>query len=132
MPEKMPALVRILKWTGISLAVLTAAIAVLMWSLYLSSDLKMPDCEFHDDEELLFSDSLRVYGDNWLRLSESGLWEMKVSGSAPDRICRRQIVAGPAALSGKCFYRADTEDNPVGFLSEVPALFHHHVQPQSR
>ena len=85
MPEKMPALVRILKWTGISLAVLTAAIAVLMWSLYLSSDLKMPDCEFHDDEELLFSDSLRVYGDNWLRLSESGLWEMKVSGSAPDR-----------------------------------------------
>ena len=76
---------KILIWTGVTLAVLILLPVIWMWSLYLSADLKQPEYDFKDNIPLLFSDSLRIYGDNWLRKAESGLWEMKVSGGSYDR-----------------------------------------------
>ncbi len=79
---------RIFKWTAIVLAVLVAGIVIAALALYWSADLKMPVCNFEDQTDtVVFSsgDSLRTYGDNWLRHSRSGLWEMKITGSAPNR-----------------------------------------------
>ena len=76
---------KILIWTGVTLAVLILLPVIWMWSLYLSADLKQPEYDFKDNIPLQFSDSLRIYGDNWLRKAESGLWEMKVSGGSYDR-----------------------------------------------
>ena len=37
------------------------------------------------DGSLYFSDSLRTYDGNWLRLGKDGIWEMKVSGNSFER-----------------------------------------------
>lgn len=79
---------RVLKWTAIVLAVPVAGIAIAASVLYWSADLKMPRCTFEgmpDPSSAVLGDSLRTYGDNWLRHSSSGLWEMKVCGSAAER-----------------------------------------------
>lgn len=79
---------RILKWTALAVAVPVAGIVIAASVLYWTADLKEPQCSFEgmpDPSSALLSDSLRTYGDNWLRHSSSELWEMKVCGSAAER-----------------------------------------------
>lgn len=53
--------------------------------LYLSADMKTPEHIYASTEKVIKTDSLRQYGNNFLRHSESGLWELKVEGNAFQR-----------------------------------------------
>lgn len=55
--------------------------------LYFSADMKEPTHTFTDSLQVVSykSDSIRVYGDNWLKINANGLWTMKVKGSDFDR-----------------------------------------------
>lgn len=53
--------------------------------LYLSADMLTPQHSFIRDTHVTQTDSLRQCKNNWLRHSESGLWELKVSGNAYER-----------------------------------------------
>ena len=66
------------------LVVVIALIPVIILAyLYITSDFKKPvGYEPVDMQVAEISDSLRAYGDDTLRLSRSGLWEIKIGGSA--------------------------------------------------
>lgn len=53
--------------------------------LYFSADMLTPDRSQESAFTVLEKDGFRQYGDNSLRQSESGLWELKVSGTAFQR-----------------------------------------------
>ena len=69
------------------LVVVLALIPVIIFAyLYMTADFKKPvDCTPSDMQITKVGDSLRVYGNNTLRLSQSGLWEMKIDGEAFER-----------------------------------------------
>lgn len=70
-------------------AVLLTLIAVILTGigyLYLSADMMTPQfASTPETDRVIRKDSLRQYGGNYLRHSESGLWELKVSGPAYER-----------------------------------------------
>ena len=76
---------KILKYTALAAVLIASGILLWAWCLYASADLKMPEHAFDDDGSLYFSDSLRTYDGNWLRLGKDGIWEMKVSGNSFER-----------------------------------------------
>lgn len=55
--------------------------------LYFSADMKQPDFSKvnTDPYTLNVSDSLRIYGPNYLKQNKYGLWEMMLKGDAPER-----------------------------------------------
>ncbi|MDE6180779.1 MAG: C45 family peptidase [Phocaeicola sp.] len=70
-------------------AVLLASVAVIMTTtgyLYLSADMMVPQpSSVHEPDSLVCKDNFRQYGNNYLRHSESGLWELKAGGTAYER-----------------------------------------------
>lgn len=66
--------------------ILIATIMIGMSYLYLSADMMTPQfASTPETDRVIRKDSLRQYGGNYLRHSESGLWELKVSGPAYER-----------------------------------------------
>ena len=54
--------------------------------LFFSADMCVPEItETIPEHELIKEDTYRQWGDNYLRQSETGLWELKVSGSDYER-----------------------------------------------
>ena len=75
-----------IKYGGIARLILIATIMIGMSYLYLSADMMTPQfASTPDTDRVIRKDSLRQYGGNYLRHSESGLWELKVSGPAYER-----------------------------------------------
>ena len=75
-----------IKYGGMTLLILIAAIMIGMSYLYLSADMMTPQfASTPETDRVIRKDSLRQYGGNYLRHSESGLWELKVSGPAYER-----------------------------------------------
>ena len=77
-----------IKYTACCIGVLLLAIILFVSILYFSADMLTPDYTPKANGELVQTDSLREYAGNYLRQSNSGLWELKVSG---DAYSRRQI-----------------------------------------
>ena len=73
---------KIARYTAVVVLVLLAILIGSISYLYLSADMLTPQHTFASDEKRIQQDSLRQYGDNYLRHSTSGLWELKVSGDA--------------------------------------------------
>lgn len=69
------------------LALLFVLVVIMGWIgyLYLSADMMTPHHSFTETEEVVRKDSLRQYRNNFLRHSDSGLWELKVKGDAFER-----------------------------------------------
>ncbi|MDR0892949.1 MAG: C45 family peptidase [Mediterranea sp.] len=77
---------RIAKYTGIALLILLLVPTIGLTYLYFSADMCTPRyTPVHTTAEVIWTDSLRQYGDNYLRHSRSGLWELKVKGDAFER-----------------------------------------------
>lgn len=78
---------KVLKYIGLSLVSLVGALFITLAVLYFSADMKQPvvSPDALDIYPLAKTDSLRTYGPNHLRLSKSGLWEMKVQGYSTER-----------------------------------------------
>ncbi|WP_085537171.1 C45 family autoproteolytic acyltransferase/hydolase [Massilibacteroides vaginae] len=80
-------IIKAIKYTGLCLAGVVLLLFLYLTGLYFSADMKQPD--FSDINQnaysLVKSDSLRTYGPNFLKKSKSGLWEIVLRGSAPER-----------------------------------------------
>lgn len=78
---------KVLKYIGLSLVSLVGALFITLVVLYFSADMKQPvvSPDALDIYPLAKTDSLCTYGPNHLRLSKSGLWEMKVQGYSVER-----------------------------------------------
>ena len=69
-----------------TLLILIAVILTGIGYLYLSADMMTPQfASTPETDRVIRKDSLRQYGGNYLRHSDSGLWELKVSGPAYER-----------------------------------------------
>lgn len=76
---------KIARYTVVAVLVLLTVLIGSISYLYLSADMLTPQHTFASDEKMIKQDSLRRYGDNYLRHSTSGLWELKVRGDAFER-----------------------------------------------
>ena len=74
-----------IKYTACGIGVLLLVIILFVSILYFSADMLTPDYTPKANGELVQTDSLREYAGNYLRQSNSGLWELKVSGDAFQR-----------------------------------------------
>ncbi len=74
-----------IKYTAYGTGLLLLAIVLFVATLYFSADMLTPDYTSQSTGEVTQTDSLRQYEDNFLRHSDSGLWELKVSGNAFQR-----------------------------------------------
>lgn len=75
-----------LKYVLLSLLSIVAVIIIWIGYLYFSADMMAPRHVFAESRNTVTrQDSVRRYGKNLLRHSESGLWELKVSGNAFER-----------------------------------------------
>lgn len=74
-----------IKYTGLSIGILFIAMILFVAVLYLSADMLSPKYTIQSHSHVIQTDSLREYGNNYLRHSPSGLWELKVSGNAFER-----------------------------------------------
>jgi isopenicillin-N N-acyltransferase-like protein len=85
MHEKMKILRKILKW--ISLAIITVIITFIAWFLLVSVEHppKVKDLSALETERQKFGENTYFVGNNWLRKSESGLWEMYIEGDPFER-----------------------------------------------
>jgi len=74
---------KIVKYSGITLLILVLVIVGAACYLYYSADMLVPQIAPEKQAyQVEKKDSLRSYGDNYLRHSESGLWELMVRGDA--------------------------------------------------
>lgn len=78
---------RIFKVCLISFSVLLLSTVLVIAYLILSADMRQPQINLADIEQhqLIDEGDFRQWGDNYMRKSESGLWELKVSGDAFER-----------------------------------------------
>jgi isopenicillin-N N-acyltransferase like protein len=85
MPEKMKILKKILKW--FLLAIVTLVAVFVVWFLLTAIDHppKVKDLSALTTERQKFGENTYFVGNNWLRKSESGLWEMYIEGDPFDR-----------------------------------------------
>ncbi len=83
----MKLLLKTLKYVLIATASLLCLILLVGGILFVSRDSKEPsiDLSLAKEYTLHSSDSLRTYGPNTLRLDKTGLWEMQLHGTAPQR-----------------------------------------------
>ena len=97
-----------------ALLILIAAIMIGMSYLYLSADMMTPQfASTPETDRVIRKDSLRQYGGNYLRHSESGLWELKVSGPAYERQSHRPTDFRLTLFSGKSICGSDKRDSPL-------------------
>ena len=86
MPEKSLYIVRkILLWLIAGLAVLLPATVVYMAIISVDHPPVIRDNSFLENEVISYGENTSVYGTNWLRKSESGLWELYLEGKPFDR-----------------------------------------------
>ena len=85
----MKMILKIVRFTlfALGLIIVLALIPVIIFAyLYLTADFKKPTSLEPDNAQVAtIGENLRSYGDDTLRLSSSGLWEMKISGNAFER-----------------------------------------------
>lgn len=85
----MKMILKIVRFTlfALGLIIVLALIPVIIFAyLYLTADFKKPTGLEPDNAQVAtIGENLRSYGDDTLRLSSSGLWEMKICGSAFER-----------------------------------------------
>ena len=97
-------------------AVLLTLIAVILTGigyLYLSADMMTPQfASTPETDRVIRKDSLRQYGGNYLRHSESGLWELKVS-CLRKRQSHRPTDFRLTLFSGKSICGSDKRDSPL-------------------
>jgi isopenicillin-N N-acyltransferase like protein len=76
---------KILKWGFLSLAALLLVLVI--WTLIVARDYppEVNDMSALDIERINQGDSIFTYGNNWLKKSSSGLWEMYIEGEPFDR-----------------------------------------------
>ena len=74
-----------IKYTIGGIGVLLVTLIVWVTVLYLSADMLTPQYNPQSSGKVIRTDSLRQYEGNYLRHSNSGLWELKVSGNAFQR-----------------------------------------------
>lgn len=74
-----------LKYTACGIGLLLVALILFISVLYFSADMLTPQYTSTATGEMAQLDSLRTYEGNYLRHSDSGLWELKVSGNAFQR-----------------------------------------------
>lgn len=98
-----------------ALLILIAAIMIGMSYLYLSADMMTPQfASTPETDRVIRKDSLRQYGGNYLRHSESGLWELKVSGPClRKRQSHRPTDFRLTLFSGKSICGSDKRDSPL-------------------
>lgn len=73
---------KIAKYTSITLLALVLVLFGTTAYLIYSADMCQPEInESIPNDSLVFEEDFRKWGDNYLRHSESGLWEMKLTGS---------------------------------------------------
>jgi len=85
MPEKMRILKKILKWLLLTIALLI--ITLILWFLLVAIDHPpvVKDLSSTETEREKFGENTYFIGNNWLRKSESGLWEMYIEGDPFER-----------------------------------------------
>lgn len=73
-----------IKYTGVTIVLLIVALAATVGYLYSSADMKTPQYEILVPDTLIRKDTLdtRYYAGSCMRHSNSGLWEMFISGNA--------------------------------------------------
>lgn len=77
---------RIIRYLLLGMLIVVLALSAGISYLYFSADMLTPEYTPENTTgEVIRKDSLRRYGDNYLRHSTSGLWELKVSGNAFQR-----------------------------------------------
>lgn len=77
---------KILKVGFYSLTIFVLAILVIIACLFFSADMRKPEItESLPEYSLIKEDNYRQWGDNYLRKSETGLWELKISGKDYER-----------------------------------------------
>lgn len=78
---------RVLRYTGLMLLSLLILLIGVLGGLYWTADMKQPviPAGVTTEYSLVQTDSLRVYGPNHLRHSDSGLWEMHLQGTPAQR-----------------------------------------------
>lgn len=77
---------RIIRYLLFGMLIVVLALSAGISYLYYSADMLTPEYTPENTaDEVNCKDSLRRYGDNYLRHSTSGLWELKVSGNAFQR-----------------------------------------------
>lgn len=74
-----------LKYTACGIGLLLVVLILFISVLYFSADMLTPQYTSTATGEMAQLDSLRTYEGNYLRHSDSGLWELKVSGNAFQR-----------------------------------------------
>ena len=74
-----------IKYTACGIGLLLVAVVLFVAVLYFSADMLTPEYTPRSAGEVARTDSLRQYEGNYLRHSNSGLWELKVSGNAFQR-----------------------------------------------
>lgn len=115
---------KIFKYTSCVLLSLLVILITGICYLYFSADMRTPKHESsiimtkvsHADTttmvpaEVLYNDTLdlRYYDGNFLRHSESGLWELFVKGCLSKGRSHRQTVFRFASLSGESICRSDS------------------------
>ena len=85
MPEKMRILKKIIKWLLLTIALLI--ITFIVWFLLVAIDHPpvVKDLSSTETEREKFGENTYFVGNNWLRKSESGLWEMYIEGDPFER-----------------------------------------------
>lgn len=100
-----------LQYTGfLFLSLIVLLIAGISY-LYFSADMQTPKHEQSmTTDKVIDIDSLhlRHYGDNFLRHSDSGLWELFVKGCFPERRSYRATVFRPAPPSRESVRGSDS------------------------
>jgi hypothetical protein len=76
---------KILKWVFLTLAALLLFLVI--WTLIVAKDYppEVKDLSYLDIKRVNQGDSIYTYGNNWLKKSSSGLWEMYIEGEPFDR-----------------------------------------------
>lgn len=81
----MRKLFKILKITLLSVSALIILLALWLSYLYFTADMKQPEGRAIANLQVVHNEGYTRWGDSYLRQSESGLWELLVSGDAFDR-----------------------------------------------
>lgn len=76
---------KILKYTALTVLLFLITVAGYISYLYCSADMLTPQYASSARGEVVKQDSLRQYGNSYLRHSTSGLWELKTGGNAFER-----------------------------------------------
>lgn len=76
---------KIIKITLLSILTFIVLFAIWLSYLYFTADMKQPKGGTIPDYQLVDNGSYRQWGNNYLRHSESGLWELKIEGEAFER-----------------------------------------------